>query len=281
VNGPTADYLVIGHVCLDHTPLGLEFGGTALFGAVTALRLGARVHVLTSMPESEVRTVFPNEVAVHNIPSPVWCTFRHEHYGTVREQWITDVAHTLRPEHVPPSWRDMPLVHFGPVAQEVDHELLGAFEGALRGGSVQGWLRRWGADGHVQPLDPEEMLAWAPPVEFSFLSEEDIGDQRGIIDLYRRRHRVVVLTDGSHGATVFEGDTATFIPAFPTTEVDPNGAGDVFSTAFMIRFHETQDAIAAARFAAVVASFHVEKKGTDGVPNREQVESRLREYDRL
>lgn len=276
-----ADYLVIGHVCIDHTPLGLEYGGTAFFGAITAMRLGARVHVLTSMPEADVRTVLPGRVEVHNVPSAVWCTFRHEQFGSVREQWITDVAHTLRREHLPAGFRDIPLVHFGPVAQEVDHDLLDAFQGALRAGSVQGWLRRWGADGHVEPLDPAQMLAWVPPVELSFLSEEDIGDQRGIIDLYRRRHRVVVLTDGSHGATVFEGETHTFIPAFPTTEVDPNGAGDVFAAAFMIRYHETQAAIASARFAAVVASFHVERKGIDGIPNREQVQSRLLEYDRL
>jgi sugar/nucleoside kinase (ribokinase family) len=125
------------------------------------------------------------------------------------------------------------------------------------------------------------MVAWAPPVDVSFLSEEDIGDQRGVIDLYRSSHRIVVLTDGQHGATVYEGPNATKIPAFPVHEVDANGAGDVFSAAFMIRYYETGDAVASARFAAVVASFHVEHLGTEGIPTREQVEDRLAEYARL
>lgn len=275
------DYLVIGHITVDYTPIGREWGGTALFAAITALRLGARVHVLTSMPDADVRRLLPDAVAVHNLPSPVWCTMRHEFVNGVREQYITDVARPLRAGDLPPEWRSIPLVHFGPLVQEVDHDLLNAFPGSLRGGSVQGWLREWGPDGHIHPLDPAHMLAWVPPVELSFLSEEDIGEQRAIIDLYRRHHKVVVLTDGSHGATVFEGENATHIPAYPVHEVDDNGAGDVFSAAFMIRYYETREAIDAARFAAVVASFHVEQPGTEGIPTREQVNVRLREYDHL
>ncbi|MDB5074048.1 MAG: PfkB domain protein [Chloroflexi bacterium] len=278
MSGAQVPYLVVGHITVDHTPNGREWGGTALFGAITALRLGAKVHVLTSIPDGEISKVLPPDVDVTNVPSPDWCTFRHEFVGDVREQYITNVACTLRAEHVPKHWRTLPLVHFGPLVQEIDHDLLAAFQGSLRGASVQGWLRKWGEDGHVHPLDPDQMLAWAPPIEVSFLSEEDIGDQRAIIDLYRKTHRIVVLTDGRHGATLFEGENATRIPAFPVHEVDANGAGDVFSAAFMVRYYETGRAVESARFAAVVASFHVEQHGTDGIPTRDQAERRLLEY---
>ena len=274
-------YLVIGHVTVDHTPNGREWGGTALFAAVTALRLGADVHVLTSMPEDGVAKVIPEGVSVHNVPSAVWCTFTHEFVNGVREQYITDIAAPLRSTNVPPEWKDMPLVHFGPLAQEIDHDLIASFEGSLRGASVQGWLREWGPDGHVHPLSGNKMLAWAPPVEVSFLSEEDIGEHRSVIDFYRAQHRIVILTDGNHDATVFEGERATKIPAFPVHEVDANGAGDVFSAAFLVRYFQTKDAIGAARFAAVVASFHVEHFGTEGIPTTKEAERRLLEYDRL
>jgi sugar/nucleoside kinase (ribokinase family) len=283
VSDRPTDYLVAGHICIDFTPLGVAWGGTALFGAITALRLGARVHVLTSMPEEAVRDVLPPEIDVHNVASPVALTFRHEFtVDGVREQFISDVARPLHIGDVPEHWRSLPLVHFGPLAQELGHDLLNAFDHALRGASVQGWLRQWGGpDGYVEPLPPEQMLSWVPPVDCSFLSEEDIGSNREIISLYRRFHRVVVLTDGAHGATVFEGEIATRIPAFPVTEVDANGAGDVFAAAFLIRYFETGDAIESARFAAVVASFHVEHVGTEGIPTREQAEARLREYARI
>ncbi|HWE61155.1 MAG TPA: PfkB family carbohydrate kinase [Chloroflexota bacterium] len=275
------DYLVVGNITVDYTPVGREWGGTALFAAITALRLNARVHVLTSMPEAEVRQVLPAAITVHNVDSPVFCTFLHQYVDGVRDQYITDVAKTLHASDLPPAWRTLPLVHFGPIAQEVGHDLLEAFNHALRGGSVQGWLRQWSERGHVEPLPPAKMLEWVPPVECSFLSEEDIGSNRQLIDIYRRAHKVVVLTDGAHGATVFEGDAASHVPAYPVREVDANGAGDVFSAAFMIRYYETGNALEAAHFATVVASYHVEHIGTEGLPSRAQVESRLQEYARI
>lgn len=280
VNVKNVDYLVIGDITIDLTPAGSQHGGTALFGAITAQRLGAHVHVLTSMPEDEGRAVLPPDIEVHNVPSPVWCTMRHEYVDGMRLQYITNVAKQLTAADVPPTWLSVPVVHFGPLVQEVEHDLLNAFPGSLRGASVQGWLRRWGPDGEITPVDTQTMLSWAPPVDISFLSEEDIGGERAIIDFYRRKHKIVVLTDGSHGATVFEGDAVTRVPAFPVEEVDANGAGDVFAAAYLIRYYETGDALLAARFAAVVASFHVEHDGTEGIPSRAQAEARLLEYAR-
>ncbi|MDB5077342.1 MAG: ribokinase, partial [Chloroflexi bacterium] len=271
-------YLVVGHVCLDHTPFGPKWGGTAMFGAITALRLNAQVHVLTSMPAESVREALPDGVIVQNAETDTPLIFRHEYTDGRRELYVTHVAPTLHLEHLPEAWRNPDIVHFGPVAQEVGHDLLAAFDQSLRGASVQGWLRNWDGDGHVRPLPVAQLLEWAPPVQFSFLSEEDIGGNRAIIDFYRLHHEIVVLTDGSHGATVFEGEQATWIPAVPVREVDANGAGDVFATAFLIRYHETGSAVTAAQFAAAVASFHVEQVGIAGIPTRAQAEARWREY---
>lgn len=278
MNETAPTYLVIGHVCLDHTPFGLKWGGTALFGAITASRLNARVHVLTSMPSAGVREVLPEEIAVHNIETAVPLTFRHEYATGRRELYVTDEAPTLHATDVPPAWRALDIVHFGPVAQEVGHDLLSNFDSSLRGGSVQGWLRGWGADGHVRPLPAAELRRWVPPVQFSFLSEEDIGEHRDIIDLYRRTHRVVVLTDGAHGATIYEGESQFHVPAVPVQEVDANGAGDVFAAAFLIRYQETGSTLIAGQFAAAVASYHVEQVGTAGIPTRAQAEARYREF---
>lgn len=277
MSGRVPTYLVIGHVCLDHTPFGLKWGGTALFGAITAARLEAQVHVLTSMPAYAVHEALPDDIAVQNVETAVPLTFRHEYVEGKRELYVTHVAPTLHPEHLPAGWRNLDVVHFGPVAQEVGHDLLAAFDHPLRGASVQGWLRAWDGDGHVQPLPVAQLLEWAPPVQCSFLSEEDIGGQHQIIDFYRERQQIVVLTDGSHGATVYEGAAATHVPAVPVREVDANGAGDVFAAAFLVRFHETANAVTAAEFAAAVASYHVEQVGTAGIPTRAQAEARWRE----
>jgi len=248
-----------------------------MFGAITAHRLGAKVHVLTSTLAAAVEQAVPEGVAVHNVPTEVPLTFLHKYDSGRRELFITAVAPTLEARDLPPAWRALDIVHFGPVAQEVSHGLIDSFEHPLRGGSVQGWMRRWDAvTGHVVPLPEHDLLRWAPPVHCSFLSEEDIGDRREVISFLRRHQPIVVLTDGSHGATVYAGEREVHVPAVPVQEVDANGAGDVFAAAYLIRYHETQDMVLAAEFAAAVASFHVEQVGTAGLPTRQQADERWR-----
>jgi len=272
-------YLVVGHVCQDYTPYGVKWGGTALFGAITALRLGARVRVLPSMPEGCETQALPPGIEVHNVPTPVPLTFRHDYIDGKRRLAITATAPTLHAGDLPDAWRSPDIVHFGPVAQEVGHDLIDVFGNSLTGGSVQGWMRSWdGETGYVAPLPAEQLLQWAPRVQCSFLSEEDIGDRREVVDFYRKHHEIVALTDGAHGATIFAGQSTLRVPAVKVDEVDANGAGDVFAAAFLLQYYETGNRLRAAQFAAAVASFHVEQVGIAALPSRAQADARWREH---
>ena len=53
--------------------------------------------------------------------------------------------------------------------------------------------------------------------------------------------------------------------------IDPTGAGDVFATAFLIRYFETKDISQSANFANAAASFCIEKKGIEGMASREEI----------
>jgi sugar/nucleoside kinase (ribokinase family) len=66
--------------------------------------------------------------------------------------------------------------------------------------------------------------------------------------------REVLVTHGSRGSTVYCGGTAEFVPARPI-DTDPTGAGDAFSTAYIVaRNAGFAPAGAARRATAVVAS---------------------------
>ncbi len=54
--------------------------------------------------------------------------------------------------------------------------------------------------------------------------------------------------------------------------IDPTGAGDVFATAFFIRWAETGDPGQAAVFANVTASMALQLPGPGAVPSRVEVE---------
>jgi hypothetical protein len=274
------EYLVIGHVTRDVVAEGgYRQGGTAAYAALAALHLGKQVGVLTSVGAG-IKPFPQNSVWVQVQPSPQSTIFENIYLGRARKQYVRGVAALLTPEQLPLAWRKAPIVHLGPVAQEISPALAEAFDDALIGVTPQGWLRRWDDDGLVAPAewrDSERILDAAHVV---VLSLEDLGGDRPRLEALARKARLLVLTLGEQGALVYQGGRRQRVRAYAVEEIDPTGAGDVFATGFLIRYAETGDAIESARFANCVASFVVEGIGPANLPNRDQVEERLR-YGRI
>jgi len=76
-----------------------------------------------------------------------------------------------------------------------------------------------------------------------------------------RRGVLVCETDGSNGARLYQGDSMTMIPGIATQEIDPTGAGDVFSGTFLAVFMATADPVRAAQAANAAAAAHVMTMG--------------------
>ena len=69
------------------------------------------------------------------------------------------------------------------------------------------------------------------------------------------------------------------MPAWPSQEQEPTGAGDVFAATFLLALQEEKEPLEAAQFAACAASFVVEGPGVTGVfESRAEVEARLTDY---
>jgi 1D-myo-inositol 3-kinase len=272
---PAVDFLVVGHLTKDIVPGGYRVGGTAAYAACTARRLGWRAGILT---RAEAGLPLPDalaSVAVHRLPSDRTTTFENRYLDGVRQQFVHAVAPPITSADVPPDWKEPAVVLLGPVAGEVDPSLAKAFPQARLGVTPQGWMRRWDGEGRVQPRRWDAAREVLPWVAALILSEEDLGDDREALANYIASVPVVVLTTGWRGATLYQGGQASAIPPRPAREVDPTGAGDVFAAAFLIRWQETGDPLAAARFANIAASFSVEGPGLTAIPTRAQVETWL------
>jgi tagatose kinase len=76
-----------------------------------------------------------------------------------------------------------------------------------------------------------------------------------------RRGVLVCETDGSNGARLYQGNSTTLIPGIATQEIDPTGAGDVFSGTFLAVFMATADPLRAAHAANAAAAAHVMTMG--------------------
>lgn len=285
------DFLAIGHITHDSTPDGFRFGGTVSFAAITARRLGRQPGIVSRGSAEGLRNGSTSTtgsaqiligaagsalagIPIYLQPSDVCTRFVNIYHGGQRTQVIEAWANPVVPE-LPPTWADPGVVLLGPVAREVPESWMTLFPNALIGVTPQGWLRQWDAAGHVSPTRWANAAAFLSRADAVILSREDVGGDGAYIADLASQTRLLVVTDGWHGATVYRQGGSWQIPPRAAVEVDPTGAGDVFTTAFLVRLAETSDPLVAARFANVVASMSVEAPGMAAIPYRAQVDEWL------
>lgn len=272
------DFVVVGHLTRDERAAGYDLGGTATYAAITARNLGYRAGILTRASDDFPQRELLRDIQIERLNSDRTTTFRniYDDRGR-RHQFVHDVADPVEAACLPASWQNAKIALLGPIAREVESATVREFEAQTLIGVVpQGWLRQWDEAGRVTVRTWIEAPEILPYARVLVLSEEDLGDFRGRLSDYIALTEIVVLTQGAKGCTVFQKGHEPFdSPAFHANEFDPTGAGDVFTSAFLIRLYETGDIVLAARFANCVASFAVEAEGVTGIPTRAMVEARL------
>ena len=257
----------------DLTQDGYVLGGAVTYAALTAKAMGLSPAVVTSCgSDIDPHAALP-DIPMRVVASEETTTFVNVYERGRRRQSILGVGGKLSASDVPPDWRRAPLVLLGPLAQELEDSVAGAFRCQSVGASIQGWLRSWDSTGKVSPC------RWSgagvlPGMAVAVFSDDDSPGEEQIAN-WAELCPVVINTHGGQGCSVHVEGQLHHLPAFPTGEVDPTGAGDVFTAAYLIRFQESGDPLDAARFASAAASFCVEAEGVLGIPTRAQVEDRL------
>ncbi len=270
------DILLAGHIVRDITPSGWRAGGGVTYAAVQARRFGLSVAVVTSCaPDIDPQDIVSG-VEWRVIPSKETTSFENVYDDGHRTQRVLSRAEPIRASDIPADWLDAPLVLLCPVIGEVDAHLDKRLkrERALIGVGAQGWLRRLEGD-QVVADHVEAHPAWLEGADIVFVSEEDLADA-AIAAEWRTMVPIIVLTRGKDGCTVWDRYGEHDIAPFDTVEVDPTGAGDVFATAFTVRYRETADSVDAARFGSAAAALSIRALGTQGIARREEIENLLR-----
>lgn len=248
------DYLVIGHLSQDVAPEGWLAGGTAAYAGRTAQALGLTVGVVTSVGQDvDLQGVLP-DLAWVCVPALSSTIFENIYTPQGRQQKIHGVATRLEAEAVPAQWRNAPIVHLAPIAQELNPNLIQLFPNSLIGVTPQGWLRAWDETGSVFPTQWADAGNILPHATAVILSVEDLQQPQMLAE-YRRYCSLLVLTEGEQGCTLFWQGESRHFPA-PTVPVRSlTGAGDVFAAAFLTHLYRSGgNAWAAAEFANQVAA---------------------------
>jgi 1D-myo-inositol 3-kinase len=274
------DFIAIGHVTLDRFGEATRPGGSALYAAVTAHRLGLSVGLLTSHGDDFPLDVIPPKIEVVSVPASDTTLFEHRHEHAGRISHVRSSASPLTADDVPDDWRDASLCLLAPVVDEVDPLMATLFTDGAVGAAAQGWVRHVKPDGLVIPRawrSPERLLQ---SVQALFLSREDIRGQEAEVAEWFQRMPVGVLTADRAGALLFVNGERYEVQPRAAREVDPTGAGDVFAATFLIQYQREGDPWAAAAAAACAGSLAVEGEGWSAVADRAALDAALAEYQR-
>ena len=266
------DYLLIGHIAHDVTPQGPTLGGTVSYAAYTAVAFGLKVGILTSsQPGEPLLADLPPGVMVISVPAAHTTTFENVYTDGVRHQYLYHRAHTLRPDMLPPAWREARLVHLAPIAYEVDPTLMSAFGGSPICVTPQGWMRHREPDGRVRAVPWDAAAEVLPRARLTVLSEEDIRHDPGLEQVFAVLAPTMVVTRAQRGGTIYQAGQPRDFAAYPVEQIDPTGAGDIFATALHVALHRLGDLDLAITIAARLAGQSVRRVGYASAPTPAEV----------
>ncbi len=249
-------------------------GGTVSYAAVTASALGYDTGILTSASVSCDLSVLRHHAEIVRIPAASTTTFENRYQDGARTQVAYAVAESLAASQLPSAWRQPAIAHIGPLLNECQSDLSDAFgSDTFLGVTPQGWMRVRDASGRIHARVWEDAETWLARSSAVVLSLDDVGRNWSLIDAYAQRTELLVVTQGWLGGVLFQAGRPSSFSAPTVREIDPTGAGDIFSTCFFTRVALGCAPDRAVRFASCVAARSVTRRGLASKPKPDEIHS--------
>lgn len=279
----SGDFVAIGHVARDEFGDDWRLGGSGLYSAATAARLGRNTTLITRVAQAERPAVEARcaalGIGVRCLPSAATTTFAFTMIGARRRLRLRARARSFRADDLGALAEDAAVL-LGSIVGEHHADLFARAAGR----SVlvaQGELRAFAADGTVVPAPWRRADRLLPTLRAAVLSEEDLAGDLSPVAGWSALAPIVI-TRGERGASLFRDGRELRIPAFrPDRIADPTGAGDSFAAGLLVALDEGRAWEDALHFANSVASFCLEGIATDGLADRARVAQRIRSGERL
>jgi len=298
------DLVTVGHFAIDyiHSPKIVSpkpmLGGPPTYVSLAAAKLGAKASVISKVGEdfsnNYIKWLKNNKIDLSGLK---WVKGASTTQFVINYQKNWNRKLQLKARAPPISANDLPnslqarAVHVAPIANELSEELVtklrkatsilsldpqGFVRGFDRKGSVS--LKRWKGqsvleqvDVYKSSLNEIKAVTGATNLQFAMKKIAECG------------MKIVVVTRGMCGSAIFFDDTLYNIPACASRIVlDPTGAGDAFSGAFLTEHVGGEDPLWCACVGSASASFVVEGVGPERFGEKEETYERAKEiYEKL
>ena len=271
------DFTTVGHVTVDVLPDGSRrAGGTALYSALQASRLGLRALIVTRGLPSEIESLlaqFDDEIALIVQPSRQTTTLATTWEEGVRRQRVLSWAGPIELQ----APLESPILHLAPIARELPAGWRGhdGFVGLTPQGLVRSWSEL-GAEmltGHPD----RSSLQVAKLSSAIVISEQERAGCAELISATLGTGGLVAIPAGASPTILLQSDQDPLKLEVARVDepIDDLGAGNVYASALFIALYEGQEASSAASFASAAAAERMRGLGAEAIAHRGAVEARV------
>jgi sugar/nucleoside kinase (ribokinase family) len=274
----STEIICIGHITHDKvvTPRSVVHmaGGTAFYFSNAVSRLDVRYRLITALAEADMPSVFElreQGIDVTVLPSAHTVYFENIYSGNQdhRTQRVIGQADPFTAEQL----KDARAVvfHLGPLlAGDIPVEVIRSLaEKGKVSLDAQGYLRVV-KDQNVLPIDWCDKIAALQYIHTLKVNEYEMAVLTGQDDVEKGARllagwgvKEVVITLGSMGSVIYDGQSFHTIPAYiPTTSVvDATGCGDTYMAGYLYKRVKGASIQEAGEFAAAMATLKIEGSG--------------------
>lgn len=187
---------------------------------------------------------------------------------------------------IPEKYQDCEFLMLGNLAPSVQHQVLDRLKNRPKL-VVLDTMNFW------MDIALPELTSLLKRVDVLTINDEEARQLSGDYSLVKAAQKILamgpkylIIKKGEHGALLFNKDQVFFAPALPLEDVfDPTGAGDSFAGGFIGYIASTKDISfdnlkRAVIFGSAMASFSVEKFGTERIQNlnSKEVDTRVKQF---
>lgn len=287
-------FLAAGNLSRDviRTPAGesIKLAGSSIYAGVVAAKLGFEAVLLACYGEESDLAEIPRGLSLDGlIRRGKTASFELIYHGEDRELRLLSNSEPIYPSDLEKLGRyDVCLS--SPIYHEIPIETLRELRRRcfLLGLDPQGYIRRADEFGRISFSEFDgsdyfclaDVLSTSKP-ELPYIAGGEKDEERALKLLWDMGPDIVLMTreGGSDHFSIFFDGKLVSLPAVPPSRmVDPGGAGDSSTAAFLMEYYMTGNPIWSALFASSVSSFIYEGFGAERVPSREEAVIRLDEF---
>ncbi len=293
--------VVIGSVAFDaiETPFGKTdkiVGGAATYASLAASYFYDKVKIVAvvgdDFPTEEIADLNKHKINTEGLQvkqgekSFFWAGKYHNDMNS-RDTLVTDlnVLADFDPI-IPASYQDCEFLMLGNLTPQVQQTVISRIKKRPKL-IVLDTMNFW------MDIALDDLLKTISMIDVLTINDAEARQLSGEYSLVKAARKILtmgpaylIIKKGEHGALLFHEDKIFAAPALPLAEVfDPTGAGDTFAGGFIgymakvgtVNFNNMKNAII---FGSALASFCVEKFGTEKIRNltQQEIASRVQEF---